>query len=86
MSSGRSAKLPATPTSHNSRHIDPSATNNGYPTNINAPKEPINALGTELAAATSQVIDSLSDHEKQIIIKVLNRDENVRQRDAARIM
>lgn len=40
----------------------------------------------ELAAATSQVLDSLSDRERRIIINVLKRDDNVRQRDAARIM
>lgn len=44
------------------------------------------SLGPELAAATSQVLDSLSDRERRIIINVLKRDDNVRQRDAARIM
>lgn len=32
------------------------------------------------------VLDSLSDRERRIIINVLKRDDNVRQRDAARIM
>lgn len=49
-------------------------------------RDALNALGPELAMATSQVLDSLSDRERQIILDVLNRDEQVRQRDAARIM
>lgn len=34
----------------------------------------------------SQVLDSLSDRERRLIINVLKRDEGMRQRDAARIM
>lgn len=44
------------------------------------------SFGTDLAEATSQVLDCLSDRERRIIINVLKRDDNVRQRDAARIM
>lgn len=39
-----------------------------------------------LAVATSQVLDSLSERERQIIMDVLQRDEQVRRRDATRIM
>lgn len=46
----------------------------------------LNALSSDLAVTTSQVLDSLSDREKQIILDVLNRDEEVRQRESARIM
>lgn len=46
----------------------------------------LNALGPDLALSTSQVLDSLTDHERSIILDVLSRDESVRQRDAARIM
>jgi hypothetical protein len=46
----------------------------------------LNALGPELAMSTSQVLDSLTDHERSIILDVLSRDESIRQRDAARIM
>lgn len=46
----------------------------------------LNALGPDLAISTSQVLDSLTDHERSIILDVLSRDESVRQRDAARIM
>lgn len=46
----------------------------------------LNTLNTDLAVTTSQVLDSLSDREKQIILDVLNRDEEVRQRESARIM
>ncbi|XP_036325387.1 keratin, type II cytoskeletal 60 kDa, component III-like [Rhagoletis pomonella] len=50
------------------------------------PSETIDALGPELAVATSQVLENLSEAERKMIIEVLNRDENVRQRDATRIM
>ncbi|XP_059218952.1 uncharacterized protein LOC106088861 isoform X5 [Stomoxys calcitrans] len=50
------------------------------------PGETIEALGPELAVATSKVLESLSENERKMIIEVLNRDENVRQRDATRIM
>ena len=46
----------------------------------------LNALGPELAMSTSKVLDSFTDHERSIIMDVLNRDESIRQRDAARIM
>lgn len=46
----------------------------------------LNALGPDLALSTSQVLDSLTDHERSIILDVLSRDETIRQRDAARIM
>lgn len=36
--------------------------------------------------AASHMLDNLTDQERQIILNVLNRDENVRQADAARIM
>ncbi|XP_017870928.1 PREDICTED: uncharacterized protein LOC108619066 isoform X9 [Drosophila arizonae] len=50
------------------------------------PGETIDALGPELAVATSQVLENLSENERKMIIEVLNRDESVRQRDATRIM
>ncbi|XP_050334990.1 glycine, alanine and asparagine-rich protein-like [Bactrocera neohumeralis] len=50
------------------------------------PSETIDALGPELAVATSQVLENLSEAERKMIIEVLNRDENVRQRDATRII
>ncbi|KAL7728743.1 hypothetical protein ACLKA6_004111 [Drosophila palustris] len=50
------------------------------------PGETIDVLGPELAVATSQVIENLSENERKMIIEVLNRDESVRQRDATRIM
>ena len=61
-------------------------TNSQIYNNNNINDDSINALGPDLAIATSQVLESLSDHERQIIMDVLSRDENVRQRDAARIM
>lgn len=83
MTSGRSARLPPTPT----RHVDVSTNNSGFSSSVSVPSEnALNALGPDLAVATSQVLDSLSDRERQIILDVLNRDEQVRQRDASRIM
>lgn len=85
MASGRSARLPPTPSS-NVRHVEVNS-NSGYnQNNVNVAEKTINALGPDLAAATSQVLDSLSDRERQMILEVLSRDEGIRQRDAARIM
>lgn len=48
--------------------------------------------GLDMSAATTgsvqdmQMLENLTDQERQIILNVLNRDENVRQADAARIM
>lgn len=50
------------------------------------PVDTIDALGPELAVATSQVLENLSENERKMIIEVLNRDESVRQRDATRMM
>lgn len=50
------------------------------------PGETIDVLGPELAVATSQVLENLSENERKMIIEVLNRDDSVRQRDATRIM
>lgn len=84
MASGRSARLPPTPTT-NVRHVDVSQ-NNMYTNRVTVPDETMNALSPQLAAATSQVLDSLSEREKQMIMDVLSRDEGIRKRDAARIM
>ena len=79
MASGR-ARLPPTPT--NVRH-EITTNNNTYTT---LQDNSVKALGPDLTVSTSQVLDSLSDHERQIILNVLNRDEGVRQHEAARIM
>lgn len=75
MGSGRSARLPPTPT-HSStiqRIIEASTTAD---TNIN---------GTDLLQQ-SHVFDRISDHERQYILNVLERNNDVQQRDAARLM
>jgi hypothetical protein len=76
----RKARLPPTPT--NVRH-EITTNNNTYTT---LQDESVKVFGPDLAVATSQVLDSLSDHERQIIMNVLNRDEGVRQTEATRIM
>lgn len=85
MASGRSARLPPTPTT-NVRHVVDVSQNNLYTNRVTVPEETMSALGPQLAAATSQVLDSLSEREKQMIMDVLSRDEGIRKRDAARIM
>lgn len=64
--SGRSARLPPTPT----RHI-----NDYKSAPVSVPEESIN-----------QVLGTLSDRERLMILDVLKRDEGVRKREAARIM
>lgn len=94
--SNERARLPPTPAT-NMRHQNIDVQNNTIPidcfsisnqmyNNNNINDDSINALGPDLAVATSQVLENLSDHERQIIMDVLSRDENLRHRDAARIM
>lgn len=81
MASGR-ARLPPTPTSTQTNNVR----NGSYTNTVVHDDCPLNALGPEIAVTTTQVLDSLSERERQIILNVLSRDEGVRQRDAARIM
>ena len=94
--SNERARLPPTPPT-NLRHHNIDVQNNTIPidcfsisnqmyNNNNINDDSINALGPDLAVSTSQVLENLSDHERQIIMDVLSRDENLRHRDAARIM
>lgn len=87
LASGRSARLPPTPTqiqNSNVRHLVDVSINNtsGYVGDANA----IDTFAPNLAVTTTQMLDSLSERERQIILDVLNRDEEVRQRDGARIV
>lgn len=99
MSSQQRARLPPTPSStasaNNIRYQNIDVQNNTisnatdsqiYNNNNINHDDTLNALGPDLALSTSQVLDSLTDHERSIILDVLSRDESVRQRDAARIM
>lgn len=83
MASGRSVRLLPTPA--NVRNVEMKS-NSGFNETPRDPENTLNALGPELAVATTQVLDSLNEHERQIILDVLNRDEGVRQRDAARLL
>lgn len=90
MASGR-ARLPPTPQANNgsgngtgssSRPLAEMHTNNNtYGLGAASDK-----TGSMQDMAASHMLDNLTDHERQIILNVLNRDENVRQADAARIM
>lgn len=84
MASGRGARLLPTPT--NVRNVELKSNSGFSETTPRDPENTINALGPELAVATTQVLDSLNEQERQIILDVLNRDEGVRQRDAARLL
>lgn len=50
------------------------------------PGQTMDTMGSDFSVATSKVLESLSENERKMIIEVLNRDENIRQRDATRIM
>lgn len=88
IASGRSARLPPTPMqTTNMRHsLNNVNITGGYTAASLGLRNgsSLNALSSDFT--TSQVLDSLSDREKQIILDVLNRDEEVRQRESARIM
>lgn len=83
MGGGRSARLPPTPTHastiHHHRIVEASS---GY-TNDSAAETNIN--GSELLQS-QQVFDRISDRERQYILSVLERNNDVQQRDAARLM
>lgn len=92
LASGRSARLPPTPTqiqNSNVRHLVDVSINNasGYVGDSKAiDSNGIDTFAPNSAVTTTQMLDSLSERERQIILDVLNRDEEVRQRDGARIV
>ena len=105
MSSGRSARLPLTPTAPSSNNVqrsalEPNSNNMQYYNPSLGPTSGSSLITTDVTgdksgetdtyhsemAVTSQVLESLSENERNMIIEVLNRDESVRQRDATRIM
>ncbi|GAB0092468.1 uncharacterized protein DMENIID0001_074620 [Sergentomyia squamirostris] len=81
MASGRSARLPATP-SINIRSLESNHNYHGG----SMPNSAFSNFSPELSTATSQVLDNFTERERQIILNVLHRDEAIRQREAARIM
>lgn len=89
MASGRSARLPPTPThtSNIQRLIEASSafTNetNSLQTSADANTNAIN--GPDLMQ-TQQVLDRMSENERQYILNVLDRNSEVQQRDAVRLM
>lgn len=80
MGAGRSARLPATPTrvSNIQRIIEAST---GY---LNDSTANINTNGSELMHS-QQALDRITDHERHYILSVLERNNDVQQRDAARL-
>lgn len=83
MGSGRSARLPPTPTHastiHHHRMIEAPT---GYPTD-STPETNINSSDL---LQSQQVFERITDHERQYILSVLERNNDVQQRDAARLM
>lgn len=85
MGSGRSARLPPTPPRASSiqRLIDASTGFSNDSTTTDANK--INT--TDLINQQSQsAFDGITDTERQYILSVLQRNNDVQQRDAARLM
>lgn len=79
--SGRSARLPPTPTRvpNIQRIIDAST---GFSTDSTADT---NTNGTDMVQSQS-AFDGITDHERHYILSVLQRNNDVQQRDAARLM
>jgi hypothetical protein len=46
----------------------------------------VNSIGSDLCYGSNEVIGNLSDQERSIVLGVLNRDQILRQNDAARYM
>lgn len=93
MASGR-ARLPPTPQANNgsgngtgssSRPLAEMHTNNNTYA-LGGAGAGGDKTGSMQDMAASHMLDNFTDQERQIILNVLNRDENVRQADAARIM
>lgn len=83
MGSGRSARLPPTPTHASSiqRIIEAST---GF-SNQTAPDTNINSTDS-INQQSQSAFDGITDHERQYILSVLQRNNDVQQRDAARLM
>lgn len=88
---GGRARLPPTPShTSNIRHlIDASTT--GYTNETTILPNPssdanTNSINGPDLMHTQQVLDRISDHERQYILNVLERNNEVQQRDASRLM
>lgn len=82
MGSGRSARLPPTPTHVSTIHRIIEAST-GFSTTDST--SATNTNGSDLLQS-QQVFDRITDHERQYILTVLERNNDVQQRDAARLM
>lgn len=77
MGSGRSARLPPTPPHTSSIHrLIEASTGSSVDSNISA---------SDLKQ-TQSAFDGITEQERQYIISVLQRNNDVQQRDAARLM
>ncbi|XP_031625450.1 uncharacterized protein LOC116342095 isoform X2 [Contarinia nasturtii] len=84
MGSGRSARLPPTPTHSSTIQRIRIEASTGYSTD-STPTADANINGSDLLQQ-SHVFDRISDHERQYILNVLERNNDVQQRDAARLV
>lgn len=88
---GGRARLPPTPThtSNIQRLIDASTGYTSETTTIlpnPSPDANTNSINGPDLVQTQQVLDRITDHERQYILNVLERNNEVQQRDAARLM
>lgn len=99
MSSGRNARLPPTPTSNKNRMSTSQSAvaavaaafatehnSNEHYSTLGLSNTTLDAMGPDHSSLSPHVLDNLSENERKMIIEVLNRDEQLRQREAARIM
>lgn len=85
---GGRARLPPTPnhTSNIQRLIDASTAYTSEPSILPNPPLDANTNTNSDLMQTQQVLDRITDHERQYILNVLDRNNEVQQRDAARLM
>ena len=81
MGSGRSARLPPTPTHASSIHRIIEAST-GFSTDSTADT----TINSSSKKQSQSAFDGITDQERQYILSVLQRNNELQQRDAARIM
>lgn len=82
MGSGRSARLPPTPTHASSIHRRIEAST-GFSTDSTTADTTINSSSIK---QSQSAFDGITDHERQYILSVLQRNNDLQQRETARLM
>lgn len=86
MASGRSARLPATPTQTSNIHQLIDAPSSAFVSETTVDTNRTNLLNGSNLVQTQQVLNRMSERERQYILNVLDRNTKVQQRDAMRLM